>query len=248
MSLSFVTRHIPGLKDIPSREDRALTQELDELFEQAKTDRMQYEGQWLVNLAFFKSQQWVTFDTITRRLSPVRLRGKNRVKMVVNRIRQQVLTKYAKLLSTTPQSYAQPASDDVDDRHQAEVCDAVLQYVRTVDGSEGAEARALLWAGIVGTGIFQETWNKTAGTPLLYPKKTFMEMPDEMGQMVKQEVDHPQAGQPVLDDNKEPVHLGEIETQEVSPFEFYPDPFGLTMKDKSWYFTQSLRYTEYVME
>lgn len=248
MALSFV-RNLPGVRDLAPAEDRALIKDLEELFEQAKRDRQQYEGQWLVNLAFFLGQQWVVFDSITRRLRTIRSTDRKQVRMVVNLVRQQVLTKYAKLTQTRPESHAQPASDDVDDRRQAEVCDAILEFLRSVDGSEGAENRALLWAIITGTGIFKTCWNKDAGTVLTYPETMLAVSQDPLTQEeVREEIPHPKAGQPVTDKNGDPVHLGDIEVTEVSPFEFYPDPFGVTMDKKSWYFVQSLRSPEYVLE
>lgn len=248
MPLSDLVRKIPGLKDMPDAEDRALIQDLETLFEAAKQDRMQYEGQWLLNLAFFNRQQWVVFDSITRKLRTIRSTDSKQVRMVVNLVRQQVLTKYAKLSQTSPESHAQPASDDPDDRRQAEVCDAVLEYLRSVDGSEGAEARALLWAVITGTGIFKVAWNKDAGTLLTYPDTMLETSFDELGQEVRQDAPHPKAGQPVVDKNGDPVHLGEVEVEDVAPFEFYPDPFGVTLDQKSWCFTQTLRSREYVLE
>lgn len=248
-----LVRKLPGLRELPNAEDRALIEDLNDLFEAAKNDRMQYEGQWVLNLAFFLGQQWVVFDSITRRLRSVRTKDRKQVRMVVNLVRQQVLTKYAKLSQTAPESHAQPASDDVDDRRQAEVCDAILDYLRSADGSEGAESRALMWAIVTGTGIFKTCWNKSAGTPLVYPKtvlvsETVVDPETGLPTNVQRDEPHPKAGQPVLDRGGEPVHIGEVEVTEVSPFEFFPDPHGLTMDKKSWCFTQSLRSREYVME
>lgn len=249
MPLSSLVRKIPGLRDLPDQEDKALIEDLEKLFDAAKQDRMQYEGQWVLNLAFFLGQQWVVFDSITRRLRSIRSTDRKTVRMVINHIRQQVLTKYAKLSQTSPESKAQPASDDPDDRRQAEVCDAVLEYLRNVDGSEGAEARALLWAIVTGTGIFKVTWNKDASTLLTYPETMLAISTDpQTGQEVREDIPHPKAGEPVLDKNGDHVHLGEVEVEDVSPFEFFPDPFGVTMDQKSWCFTQTLRSREYVME
>lgn len=242
-------RQVMGLRDAPRGQDRELVKDLDRLFDIAKNDRMQYESQWLVNLAFFLAQQWVVFDATTRKLRPIRSLDPKQVRMVINLVRQQVLTKYAKLTQTRPESHAQPASDDVDDKHQAEVCDAILEFLRSIDGSEGAETRAMLWALVTGTGIFKVCWNKEAGTLLTYPENVVEVITDPITQeAVQQEVPHPKGGQPVVDKNGEPVHLGEVETSEVNPFEFYPDPFGLTMERKSWVFIQALRSPEYVME
>lgn len=249
MAVSDLIRKLPGLRDLPDAEDRALIEDLERLFEAAKQDRMAYEGQWVVNLAFLSGQQWVVFDPVARRLRAVRSLDRKQVRMVVNLVRQQVLTKYAKLSQTRPESHAQPASDDVDDRRQAEVCDAILSHLREVDGSEGAETRALMWAITAGTGIFKTCWNKAAGTPLLYPDTLQAVSQDPLtGEDVREDVPHPKAGQPVTERNGDPVHLGEVEVSEVSPFEFFPDPFGLTMEKKSWCFIQSLRSREYVME
>lgn len=242
-------RNVPGLKDVVQRNaDRQLIKDLDELFEQAKNDRQQYEKQWIVNLAFFLDQQWVVFDTATRRLRQIK--GPTwRVKMVVNFIKQQCLTKYAKLVQSRPQAKAQPASDEVEDKQQAEVCDSILEYLWTADGSEAATKRALLWAIVCGTGILQASWNKETGSLLTYPETTLAEVPDPVtGETTQQEVPHPQAGQPVKDKNGEPVYLGDVEATEISPFEFYPQPLAKTIKQMSWCFTQTLRSPEYVME
>lgn len=249
MALSSLIRKVPGLGDVDEDRDKEIVEDLDRLFEQAKNDRMQYEGQWLVNLAFFLSQQWVVFDSATKRLRPIRSMDRKQVRMVINLIRQQVLTKYAKLTQTRPESHAQPASDDVDDKQQAEVCDAILEYLRSIDGSEGAEMRAMMWALVTGTGIFEVAWNKAAGTMLYQPDTTLVTSIDPAtGQESTAEAPHPKAGQPLVDKNGDPVHLGEVETREVSPFEFYPDPFGVTMEKKSWVFIQTLRSPEYIME
>lgn len=235
---------VPGLKDVAKRgSDRRLVGDLEMLFESARRDRQQYERQWMTNLAFSMGYHWHYFNDVTRRLErPVVPPW--RVLMVINLVRQQVLTKYAKLVQSRPQAHAQPRSDEPEDKQQAEVCDALLDYLWSTDGSEGAVKRALMWAIITGTGILKTYWNKGAGTLLTYPQTMTVVGPDG----TPQEVAHPKAGEPLTDQKGEPVYVGEVETCEVSPFEFYPDPFGLTIKDKFWCFIQKLRSSEYVME
>lgn len=237
-------RNVPGLSDISKRfADKTLVSDLETLFEAAKRDRQSYERQWMTNMAFFQNYHWHYFNDVTRRLErPVVPPW--RVLMVVNLVRGQVLTKYAKLVQSRPQAHAQPRSDEPEDKQQAEVCDSLLEYLWTTDGSESAVKRALMWAIITGTGILKTYWNKGAGTLLTYPQTTTMVGPDG----VPQEVAHPKAAEPVTDQKGEPIYLGEVETCEVSPFELFPDPFGLTFADKSWCFVQKLRSSEYVME
>lgn len=248
-----LVRQIPGIKQVANaREDAELIKDLERLFKSARDDRQQYESSWLLNMAFVYDQQWVYWNESTQRIEKPKV-PRWRVLMVVNLVKGVVRTEYAKLTQQRPTAKAQPASGDPDDRDQAKVCDAILSYLDATDGSDSAHKRALLWAIVCGTGILKSYWNKDKGDEITFPDTTMISVPTQdpaTGQMVDQQVEvpHPQAGQPLTTKAGDVVRLGDIETCEVSPFEFYPDPFGLTIADKNWAFTVKLRSAEYVME
>lgn len=221
------------------RRDRERVEELDERFTRAKQDREQYERQWLTNLAFYMDRHWLVWDNTQRTLRAPKV-APWRVHATVNLVRGTVRTEYAKLIQNRPQPRSQPASGDPDDEEQARACDDFIEHISYLDGSETAWERAVLWALITGTGILKTYWNKDAGTPLLEPETLFTQ--DGLSVL------NPRAGHPVVTQKGEPVHLGDIETVDCSPFEFYPDPFGLEMRQKGWAFYVKLRSPEYVRE
>lgn len=217
----------------------ASVEELDELFKRAKEDRQQYEQQWLTNLAFYMDRHHLVWDRVQRTLKARRV-PKWRVLSTVNLVRGTVRTEYAKLIQNRPEAKAQPASDDPDDENQARACDDLLAYLWHIDGSEGAWERAIMWSLLTGTGVLKAYWNKTSGKALTEPEQVFT--PDGIL------VPNPKAGAPLKDRKGEPVHLGDVEVCEVSPFEFYPDPFGIEMRHKSWAFYVKMRSPEYVFD
>lgn len=223
-----------------AKADAQLIKDLDALFERAKRDREPYERQWWVNMAFYLGEHHAVWNPVSKKLSRPRV-PKWRVLMAVNLITGTIRTEYAKLIQQRPMAKAQPNSDDPDDENQARVMDDLLDYLWTADGSDKASKRALLWALITGTGLFEAYWDKTAGEPLMQPETTFDVVSGT-------EVPNPAAGQPVTDENGDTVHMGEIRVNECSPFEFYPDPFGLDMAQKNWCFNVKLRSPEYVHE
>lgn len=141
-----------------------------------------------------------------------------RVLAVANYVRSVVLQAFGRITHNRPQAKAQPADDSPESEEASRAADKVLDYLWDKTGSKKTIDKALLWSLICGTGIVKPCWDPAAGDVIAE---------DEQGN---------------------PLHLGEIATYAVSPFEFYAEPNCDEVEDMTWAFHTTLRSASWVRE
>lgn len=128
-------------------------------YERCKQERASAELQWNLNLSFFKGDQYV--DIINSSLVKIPA-PKERVRLVVNRIRPMVRTELARLTSQDPTAEVVPATSDEDDKLKAKSAESVFLHLQETLNLRAIIREAAFWSSITGLGFIKTTWDKTA--------------------------------------------------------------------------------------
>lgn len=162
---------------LPGNEEAELLAWLNKEFEKDKQNRIQFEQQWYLNLAFYFGRQYVQWvGTSTSNTDfPARLYEPPvppwRVRLVSNKIRKIVRKELSKLTKENPQAFVIPASSDDTDLAAARAGEAIYEYLAREIGLRNINRRAEFWAVLCGTSFLKD-W--------IDPKS-----PDSSGQMGK---------------------------------------------------------------
>lgn len=135
---------------------------LEERFEESRNARLDRERQWNINLSFFLGEQWLEWDSQTRRLRKPDL-PPWRVTSTTNMIMPSIRTEYAKLTRQRPLVAVQPMGSEVNRQTQARISDKIREFLW--DKTETFEhfKNALMWTLITGTGFVKTYWDTNIG-------------------------------------------------------------------------------------
>lgn len=228
-----------------SKAGREETAEYRELFRRARQERIKFEADWYLNLAYYLGDQWVFWNR--DRLDRPRLNN-TRVMLVENRIQGINLTRMARKVKQRPVFVATPATADQSDLDSAELAEKVLEADWKMLGMTRKHLAAEAWAEICCAGFWKVYWDRDAGE-----SNAFVVGPDGAP------VQHPETGRPVRAEQLQqvlpqlPEGYGQRTVAEgrpcvevLSPFEFYPDPLATTMDDLEWCVEVKVRSKEYI--
>jgi hypothetical protein len=145
------------------KRDSELLQWGMESYNQAKSDRLQTESQWYVNLAFYYGKQ-----NIAKMVSKATAAGYQytvpkappwRVRMVINKIRTITRHEVARLTSQKPIFTVVPATTEDEDYQAARVGEAIFRAVYSDKKVARELRRAAWWSVITGTGYLKSYWD-----------------------------------------------------------------------------------------
>lgn len=135
----------------------------------ARNDRIPFERQWYLNLAFFFGRQWVTwiggstFD-YARLFEPRRRSWQ--VRLTTNKIRPRALKMVAKLSQEKPRGFVLPNSTDDDDIVAARAAETILEYVSENQTNQDQILReADFWSVVCGTSFIKDWFDDTVVDP-----------------------------------------------------------------------------------
>src|SRR3954468_22200055 len=134
--------------------------ELDEFLKASKQLRRKYEPQWLLNLAYYDSKQWVAYNG--RQIFEPELEDW-RAKIVDNRIRPTVRTEIAKMTKSRPQFVGVPRTSDDEDIAAARLSERALDYQWGELSLTRKLRSSLLWARVCGAGFWKVSWDPGKG-------------------------------------------------------------------------------------
>ena len=143
----------------PSTEDAALVADLENRYDKAVAMRRPYEGQWYLNAAFIRGQQWVEWDDHRRVLS-VEAAPQRRIRRTFNLILPKVRARQAKFQKNRPRPEVKPATTDIKDILDARMTTKVLDFNWRHLGLEEAYVSALGWAMRTGHGYWWFRWDE----------------------------------------------------------------------------------------
>lgn len=148
----------------PSQEDKNLIIEVDRKYEKWRKDREPHEIQWFINAAFYRGQQFVTWDNqfhTLRSTDPIPL-PPHKKKVPINRIFPKIRARLAKFLRGRPQPVVVAASSERKDKLNARASQLALDYAWRKLRLEVKYRNALLWAKDCGKGFWWFNWDKVA--------------------------------------------------------------------------------------
>lgn len=214
-----------GSQRIPSVSQLRTGDELSRWFRELQQAREPLEREWKMNLAFYRGNQYVFYN---RELSQVMSypvedgdKPRYRVRLVSNQIAPSAQSLLAKLTKTKPTIYAAPGSGSDRDLKAAQMADSLLEHWWHDLSMNALLQEALLWTIITGQGWWKISWDPHAGKP-----QRFMLAPDGQPILDEQLKDmfRAQLEQMGMSPQEQPVFMGDVKVDVLSPFDVYIDP------------------------
>lgn len=131
--------------------------------ERRRTERLFFELQWMLNLAFVEGQQYMYINNYMNALFTMPSKYDWQQKDVYNQIAPIYETTMAKYGRINPIFLAKPQSDDSGDINAAEVSREVLNYWHESEDFEARQMEANAWSALTGTSIWKTIWNPNKG-------------------------------------------------------------------------------------
>lgn len=132
-------------------------------FSEARRDRLPFEREWYLNMAFYAGKQYVAWATSTATDVALLREPKApawRVRLVSNRIRPAIRKELAKLNQEKPRGFVVPASSDEEDLAAAKAADAVHEYITTQEVSlQNILWRSTFWMSLTGIGFIKDWYD-----------------------------------------------------------------------------------------
>lgn len=178
--------------------------DLTEKFNELKNARQRRERDWRLNMSFYKGNQYVFYNRVTRRIESLATedadKPRHRVRITANRITRGVQGYVSKLTKTKPIMSATPESGDDNALKAAQISENLLEMWWHEFNMREKLVEALTWSAICGAGYWKITWDPYKNKPMQF-------------------LTNPQ-GEPVLDESLKTLFLGELEKQGIDSQQF----------------------------
>ena len=178
-------------------------------FRRRQSDRLPFELQWRLNMEFIKGNQYLTVNSHLRKIDEVPKLYWYQEREVFNQIATIIETRIAQLSRQRPMMKVRPASGDETDIQSAKLSNAILESKWHDESMDNKQDDLVTWMEHTGTGIIKNTWDADKGAMV--------------GQaQTNEEID---LGEGFTDEQETfiDVYEGDVDTEIISPFEFYPD-------------------------
>ena len=233
-------------------DQRAAT--VEERYLESHYIRRKLEGTWFTNIAFYRGNQWVTWNNRERKLT-VKAVPKWKVRMVVNRILPTVQSLLSLLVQQDPKFRVVPTYSSDKGEQAARAGTAFLQHQWERDSMYRKVLMARLWALVTGRGFMSVLWDPDAGEDIEVLDLAAFEQMTREGQVpleASMTQENPMGpggpGGPMgsmgpggstgsLGPTElpfKPAKAGRIRTEVVSPFAFHMQPTALSLDDAQW--------------
>lgn len=215
--------------------------DLNNRYEQAKSARLRYEPDWMLNRAFFEGEQWVLYSAGQLRAPYIDPR---RQLVTDNRIKPVVTSRVARKAKNRPMFSATPQGADDSAIDAARIGERVLENDWEQLHLHPKLFTALLWADVCGNSFLKVYWDRTKGDQIQYLK-------GEDGQPLVDDFGRPLTPAQLPPEMMADIQVGQIAQGDVcvevkTPFEVYPDPLATDMTDCEWLIDETIRSVEYV--
>lgn len=202
-------------------------------------DRIEYEKQWKLNMAFYKGKQYSFYNDLTRQIESLPVddgdKPRYRVRLISNQIMPGSQSLLAKLTKTKPVMVATPGSGSDQDRKAAQMAQALLEHWWTDLGLDDKLEEALLWSIIAGQGYWKISWDPYAGKQMRF-------LMDPNGQPVTDQLQADVFRSKLQQYGVEPmetaVYLGDVKVEVLSPFQVLLDPNPSTASECMYAFCE----------
>ncbi len=134
-------------------------------FEKRRANRLAYERQWELNLAFASGKQYVDFD-FRGDISEKEKKFFWQERGVYNHISTLIETRIAKLLRVNPVLSVRPASDDDGEINNARLAEKILSDTFSKQSFANTVRSVTKWSEYCGTGFYKVVWNADGGAKI----------------------------------------------------------------------------------
>lgn len=196
-------------------------------YEKLKNQRILYERQWFINLAFYAGRQNVApisvagsgFKLVSPKAPPWRVR------LVINKIRTAVRTECSKLTMNKPIPVVVPATTEDEDYASARVAESILKSEFATEEHEALTRNWVWWGSTTGNAYIKSYWDPSK----VDERATITPLPDPQAVMLAQQV-----GVPLPPPVPQPAQ-GKVCFEVVNPFHFFvPDLLATEIEDQPY--------------
>src|SRR5262245_8036177 len=118
---------VPRTSYEPTDEEKEVVAEVDRKFTKYRQFRQPHEGEWYVNSAQLRGQQYTQWSATDQRMTTPNAPA-HRVRLVVNRIQAKAKARRAKFLKNRPKPIVVPASSEFQDQLDARATTKTLEF------------------------------------------------------------------------------------------------------------------------
>lgn len=148
---------------LPQNDDLELLTWVNERLSRARQDRIPFERQWLMNMAFYfgkQNVQWVGasatgavsgYDRLVEPPVP-----QWRVRLIINKIRVVVRHELAKITKENPRAFIVPASTEDKDLAAARAGEGIYEWLHRVLELKKVTRKAEFWTSLTGVGFIKD--------------------------------------------------------------------------------------------
>ncbi len=137
-------------------------------FQKMKNDRITYEQQWQLNMAFYSGNQ----NVVLRKMGSINVvQGQGALmtppapkwaaRPIINRIRPTIRTELAKLTAQKPSAFVIPASSEDRDQYAAQAGEQIWETTYRDKQVDVVTRDSVFWTVICGTGFMKAYWDPT---------------------------------------------------------------------------------------
>lgn len=149
------------------KENKALVAWVNENYTKAKADRLRFERQWALNMAFFQGKQYMQYmpaaaGTATAGKLWTPPAPSWAVRSITNRIRPIIRTELARLTSNKPSASVVPASSEDADLFAAQAAEQVWEALYSGKKIHNKFVQSIFWTVICGTGFMKDWYDENA--------------------------------------------------------------------------------------
>lgn len=196
-------------KRVPMSEQETVQWVINEV-QKRRTERLYFELQWMLNMAFVEGQQYMYINNFVNSLFTMPTQYDWQQKDVYNQMAPIYETTMAKYNRINPSFLTKPQSEDMKDVNAANVTKEVMKYWRESTEFEARQMEANSWSALTGTSVWKTIWNPNKGKKIGQATKI-----DKFG-----------------NNYVEYIREGDIENVVCPPFEILPDSsYHYTMED-----------------
>lgn len=229
-----------------------LEKDINQLCEVAGQKRREEEIKWLLARRFLSGDQWLTTSKDAggkNTIGDVALPGRmQKWKITVNRLLPGVDTRLAHVLKNRPIGVVVPETQDEEDRNAARIANEVVEYDFRATDYDGKMAEQIGPEMFTSGNCFVHWyWDPLAGPNIEVPKyatddlgQPILNPPSTLDPTTGQEVPHPEAGKPVVEEVKV-MPRGEVSLDVVEPEELFIDPCAKSLDDAEGVVHSSLK-------
>jgi hypothetical protein len=144
----------------PTSKERTLLKLIEDAYVRGRQIRRPHEGQWFVNKAFDRGQQYVVWSESASGLQTPPA-PKHRIRLVVNLIQPTLRARASKFLKNRPVPKVVPATSDVRDRQNARFTQKAMEYQTRRLRLEAKYALAVQTTQLMGHAYWWVYWDPT---------------------------------------------------------------------------------------